>query len=53
MKTWNVDIDYPAECMNIEAETKEEAEDKALEMLGVQEINCERVCTAEAIEEED
>lgn len=53
MKTWNVDIDYPSECMQVEAETKDEAELKALRMLGVQSINCEKNCTAEAEEEID
>ena len=50
MKTYEVDIDYPSECMEVEAESKEEAEDKALKMLGVQDINCEKNCTAEATE---
>lgn len=50
MKTWNVDIDYPSECLEVEAETKEEAEDKALEMLGEVVINAEKSCTAEAEE---
>ena len=50
MKKWNVDIDYPSECLEVEAKTKEEAEDKALEMLGDITINAERSCTAEAEE---
>ncbi len=53
MKKWNVDIDYPSECIEVEAETKEEAEDNALEMLGDVSINAERSCTAEAEEIED
>ena len=36
--------------MKVEAKKKEEAEEKALEMLGDQTINCEKVCTAEAEE---
>lgn len=50
MKNWSVDIDYPSENMEIEAETKEEAEEKAIQALGIQTINCEKVCTAEAEE---
>jgi hypothetical protein len=49
-KTWNVNIDYPSECMQVEARTKEEAEDKALEMLGIVEFNAVKECTAEAEE---
>ncbi len=50
MKTYQVNIDYPSEIMEVEANTKEEAENKALEMLGEVTINCEKVCTAEAEE---
>ena len=50
MKSWNVEIDYPSEILQVDAETKEEAELKALRQLGVQSINCEKVCTAEAEE---
>lgn len=52
MKTWNVNIDYPSECMEVEAETKEEAELKALRQIGVVEINVEKNCTAEAVEQD-
>ncbi len=52
MKEYSVDIDYPSENMFVEAESKEEAENKALEMLGIQTINCEKVCWAEANEVE-
>ncbi len=52
MKIWNVDIDYPSECMEVEAETKEEAEDEALRQIGVVTINAEKSCTAEAVEVE-
>lgn len=45
---WNVDIDYPSEIMEIEAETKEEAEDRALQSLGIVQFDAEKVCTAEA-----
>jgi len=50
MKKWNVDIDYPSECMEVEAETKEEAEIEALRQIGVVEINAGKKCTAEAEE---
>ena len=50
MKKWNVDVDYPSECMEVEAETKEEAELEALRQIGVVEINAEKNCTAEAEE---
>ncbi|KKL99002.1 hypothetical protein LCGC14_1818780 [marine sediment metagenome] len=50
LKNYSVNIDYPSEIMNVEATSKEEAEDKALEMLGDQTINCGKVCTAEAEE---
>ena len=48
MKKYEVNIDYPSEVMEVEADSKEEAEDKALQALGIQTINCEKVCTAEA-----
>ena len=51
MKIYQVNIDYPSEIMEVEANTKEEAENKALEMFGIQTINCEKVCTAEAEEQ--
>jgi len=51
-KIWDVDIDYPSEIIEVEAETKEEAEEKALQMLGEQTIICEKVCRAEAVERE-
>ena len=50
MKKWNVDVDYPSECMEVEAETKEEAELEALRQIGVVEIKAEKNCTAEAEE---
>lgn len=52
-KTYSVTIDYPSEIMNVEANSKEEAEEKALEMLGDVQINAERSCTAEAEEIKD
>ena len=53
MKKWNVDIDYPSECMEVEAETKEEAENIALCNIGLVSINAEKQCTAEAEEIKD
>lgn len=50
MKKYQVSIDYPSEFVEVEANSKKEAENKALEMLGVVEINAERCCTAEAEE---
>lgn len=50
MKSWSVDIDYPSEVMEVEAKTKEEAENEALRQIGVVEINAEKNCTAEAVE---
>ena len=47
-KKYSVTIDYPSEVMEVEANSKEEAEDKALEMLGEVTINAEKNCTAEA-----
>lgn len=45
---WKVDIDYPSEVMEVEAKTKEEAEEKALETLGDVTFNAEKECTAYA-----
>jgi len=39
--------------MEVEAETKEEAEEKALEILGDITINASKVCRAEAEELKD
>jgi hypothetical protein len=50
MKEFDVTIDYPSESVVVEAETKEDAELKALRELGVVEINAEKNCTAEAEE---
>ena len=52
MKEYEVDIDYPSEVLWVKANTKEEAEDKALEMIGEVTINAEKDCTAEAHEVE-
>ena len=53
MKKYSVDIDYPSEIMEVEAYNKEDAEDKALEMIGEVTINAPKNCTAEAVEIED
>ena len=50
MKEWEVDIDYPSESMIVKAETKEEAEIKALDLLGDVTIRVYKECTAEATE---
>ena len=48
LKEYEVNIDYPPECINVKATSKEDAEDKALEMLGDVTINASKQCTAEA-----
>lgn len=50
MKKYTVEIDYPSEILEVEANNKEEAENIALEMLGDVAINCSKMCTAEAYE---
>lgn len=50
MKKYRVNIDYPGEIINVEANSKEEAEEKALEEIGEVTINAAKVCTAEAEE---
>lgn len=50
---YQVNIDYPSEIIEVEANSKEEAEDKALEMLGEITINCSHSCIAEAEEIEE
>ncbi len=52
MKSYQVNVDYPSEFVEVEANSKEEAEEKALKMLGEQTINCVRSCTADAEEQE-
>ncbi len=53
MKKYEVNIDYPSEIMEVEANTEEEAEEKALEMIGEVTINVIKCCTAEAVEIKD
>ena len=53
MKTYDVTIDYPSEIMQVEANSKEEAEEKALEELGEVTINASKNCTAMAEEVEE
>ena len=47
---YSVNVDYPSEIMEVEATSKEEAEEKALEMIGEVTINAPKNCTAEAEE---
>jgi hypothetical protein len=49
-KTYEVTIDYPSEIIQVEADSKEEACDKALQCLGEQTIIPEKRCTATAEE---
>lgn len=48
MAKYNVYIDYPQEIMEIEAGSKEEAEEIALKKIGTVTFNAEKEATAEA-----
>lgn len=50
MKTYSVNIDYPSEIMEVRAKSKEDAENKALEMIGEVTFYAPKHCTAEAEE---
>jgi hypothetical protein len=49
-KEYEVIVSYPEEILVVDAESKEEAENKALEMLGDVLIRAEKEATAEATE---
>ena len=50
MKKYKVYIDYPGEVIEVEANSKEDAETKVLEQIGEVTINATKECTAEAEE---